>query len=269
LSRQVAYGAAAAVAAAYQAPIAGVFFAVEIVLGEWAWKRHSSAAPGLEQLVGSSAAFLLGAGPLFAVSGSLPISHDPALGSPSGSCSGRSGSGLSENSSSVRSSETSALRATVEWSGSGCSRSDRSLRCGETAMPLSSESLQNKTMLLGIVSLLACRLVATTFLRRKPARWEESSLLHSSPVLPSGLAAGHLVHNPEPTILAICGMGLLMAAVTHAPLMGGPDGSRNFTGQWHLFDDHSAMQSARLVYYSPVPSRASPCIPLPARSQAQ
>jgi chloride channel protein, CIC family len=38
LSRQVAYGAAAAVAAAYQAPIAGVFFATEIVLGEWAWK---------------------------------------------------------------------------------------------------------------------------------------------------------------------------------------------------------------------------------------
>src|ERR1700677_1092376 len=37
LSRQVAYGAAAAVAAAYQAPIAGVFFAMEIVLGDWAW----------------------------------------------------------------------------------------------------------------------------------------------------------------------------------------------------------------------------------------
>jgi chloride channel protein, CIC family len=34
LSRQVAYGAAAAVAGAYQAPIAGVFFATEIVLGE-------------------------------------------------------------------------------------------------------------------------------------------------------------------------------------------------------------------------------------------
>jgi CIC family chloride channel protein len=34
-----------------------------------------------------------------------------------------------------------------------------------------------------------------------------------------GLAAGHLAHNPEPSILAICGMGLLMAAVTHAPVM--------------------------------------------------
>src|ERR1700723_3107943 len=37
LSRQVTYGAAAAVAAAYQAPIAGIFFVTEIVLGEWAW----------------------------------------------------------------------------------------------------------------------------------------------------------------------------------------------------------------------------------------
>src|SRR5580658_1268886 len=37
LSRQVPWGAAAAVAAAYQAPIAGVFFAMEIVLGVGAW----------------------------------------------------------------------------------------------------------------------------------------------------------------------------------------------------------------------------------------
>ena len=37
LSRQVAYGAAAAVAAAYQAPLAGVFFALEIVIEEGEW----------------------------------------------------------------------------------------------------------------------------------------------------------------------------------------------------------------------------------------
>jgi CIC family chloride channel protein len=66
LSRQVAYGAAAAVAAAYQAPIAGVFFATEIVLDEWAW----SDIPQL--LLASSTGWLvsrllLGAGPLFPV----------------------------------------------------------------------------------------------------------------------------------------------------------------------------------------------------------
>src|SRR6202045_3299450 len=70
LSRQVAYGAAAAVAAAYQAPIAGLFFVTEIVLGEWAW----SDIPQL--LLASSTGWLvsrlfLGAGPLFPVRGSL------------------------------------------------------------------------------------------------------------------------------------------------------------------------------------------------------
>jgi CIC family chloride channel protein len=48
LSRQVACGAAAAVAAAYKAPIAGVFFATEIVLGGVGLVRHSSTAPGLK-----------------------------------------------------------------------------------------------------------------------------------------------------------------------------------------------------------------------------
>jgi chloride channel protein, CIC family len=37
ISRQVACGVAAGVAAAYQAPIAGAFFSLEIVLGEWRW----------------------------------------------------------------------------------------------------------------------------------------------------------------------------------------------------------------------------------------
>src|ERR1700737_3809930 len=71
----LAYGAAAAVAAAYQAPIAGVFFATEIVLGEWAW----SDIPQL--LLASSTGWLvsrlfLGAGPLFPVARSFPITHD-------------------------------------------------------------------------------------------------------------------------------------------------------------------------------------------------
>src|SRR5258708_16776905 len=75
VSRQVAYGASAGVAAAYQAPIAGVFFATEIVLGEWAWND----VPQL--LLASSTGWfvsrlLLGAGPLFPVRASLPITHD-------------------------------------------------------------------------------------------------------------------------------------------------------------------------------------------------
>src|SRR3984893_16177034 len=75
LARQVAYGAAAAVAAASQAPIARVFFATEIVLGQWAWND-------IPQLLLASSTgllisrLLLGAGPLFPVRGSLPITLD-------------------------------------------------------------------------------------------------------------------------------------------------------------------------------------------------
>src|SRR3984893_15420864 len=62
LSRQVAYGAAAAVAAAYQAPIAGVFFAIEIVLSEWVWSDIPQLllASGTGWFVGR---LLLGGGP--------------------------------------------------------------------------------------------------------------------------------------------------------------------------------------------------------------
>ena len=74
-ARQVAYGTAGAVAAAYQAPIAGVLFVTEIVLGEWVW----SDIPRL--LLASSTGWLiscllLGAGPLFPVKGSLLITRD-------------------------------------------------------------------------------------------------------------------------------------------------------------------------------------------------
>ena len=64
LSRQVACGAAAAIAAAYQAPIAGVFFAMEIVLGEWLWEETPRLA--LASCAGWLASrTFLGGGPLF------------------------------------------------------------------------------------------------------------------------------------------------------------------------------------------------------------
>jgi chloride channel protein, CIC family len=66
LSTQVACGAAAAVATVYQAPIAGVFFAAEIVLGKIMMRTIPllliSALTG-----GLAGAWLLGKGPLFGV----------------------------------------------------------------------------------------------------------------------------------------------------------------------------------------------------------
>src|SRR5580692_6881993 len=75
LSRQVAYGAAAAFAAAYQAPIAGIFFALEIVLGEWVWVE----VPQL--LLASTAGWLvsrllLGQTLLFVVPKTMPLSGE-------------------------------------------------------------------------------------------------------------------------------------------------------------------------------------------------
>ena len=130
LSRQVAYGAAAAVAAAYQAPIAGVFFATEIVLGEWAWNDVLPLLHGGRRWVVREPRC---AGSWPTLSGTTILADDPrfALGSPSRSYSGCSWAGLSKASSCRRSSQASALRAVVGRPGSGCSRSDRAEGVGK------------------------------------------------------------------------------------------------------------------------------------------
>jgi CIC family chloride channel protein len=230
LSRQVAYGAAAAVAAAYQAPVAGVFFAVEIVLGEWAWND----IPPL--LLASSTGLLvsrllLGAGPLFPVRGSLPITHDLLWLLPLAFVLGAVGpvyqkllhfSGAAKR-----------LPFALLWSGVAVGvlglMEPKVWGNGDSALL---GILQNKTMLLGIVSLFACRLVATTFcVGTGTVGGVFTPTLFVGAAF--GLAAGHLVHNPEPSILAICGMGLLMAAVTHSPVMAALM-AVELTGQWHL-----------------------------------
>ena len=87
-------------------------------------------------------------------------------------------------------------------------------------------------MLLGVVSVLACRLAATTFcVGTGTVGGVFTPTLFTGAAL--GLAAGHLLHNPDPSILAICGMGLLMAAVTHAPWMAALM-AVELTGEWHL-----------------------------------
>jgi CIC family chloride channel protein len=230
LSRQVAYGAAAAVAAAYQAPFAGVFFAMEIVLGEWAWND----VPWL--LLASSTGWLvsrllLGAGPLFAVRGSLPMTHDLLWVLPLALVLGASGpvyqkllhlSGAAKR-----------LPFALLWSGLAVGVlaliEPKVWGNGDAALL---GILQDKTMLLSIASVLAYRLVATTFcVGTGTVGGVFTPTLFVGAAF--GLVAGHLVHNPEPSILAICGMGLLMAAVTHAPFMAALM-AVELTGQWHL-----------------------------------
>jgi CIC family chloride channel protein len=230
MSRQVAYGAAAAVAAAYQAPIAAVFFATEIVLGEWTW----SDIPQL--LLASSTGWLvsrllLGAGPLFPVKGSLPVTHDLLWVLPLALVLGAVGPAYQKLL--HLSGAAKRLPFALLWSG---------LAVGVLALIVPKVwgngdaallgVLQNRPMLLGILSVLACRLVATTFcVGTGTVGGVFTPTLFVGAAL--GLAAGHLLHNPEPSILAICGMGLLMAAVTHAPLMAALM-AVELTGQWHL-----------------------------------
>jgi CIC family chloride channel protein len=230
LPRQVAYGAAAAVAAAYQAPIAGIFFVTEIVLGEWAW----SDIPPL--FLASSTGclisrFLLDVGPLFPVRGSLQMTHDLLWVLPLAvvlSALGPAYQKLLHFSGAAK-----RLPFALLWSGLAVGVlaliEPKVWGNGDVALL---GILQNKTMLLGIFSLFIFRLVATTFsVGTGTVGGVFTPTLFAGAAL--GLAVGHLLHDPEPAILAICGMGFLMAAVTHAPLMAALM-AVELTGQWHL-----------------------------------
>jgi CIC family chloride channel protein len=230
LSRQVAYGSAAAVAAAYQAPVAGLFFALEIVLGEWAWKDIPNLllASGTGLLISR---LLLGSGPLFSVRGSLPITHDLLWVLPLALVLATVGPAYQKLL--HVSGAAKRLPFALLWSGLAVGVlsliEPKVWGNGDFALL---GILQDKTMLLSLLIVFACRLTATTFcVGTGTVGGVFTPTLFAGAAL--GLAAGHLVHYPEPSMLAICGMGLLMAAVTHAPFMAALI-AVELTGQWHL-----------------------------------
>jgi chloride channel protein, CIC family len=208
----------------------GVFFAMEIVLGEWAW----SDVPNL--LLASSTGWLvsrlfLGAGPLFPVARLLPITHDLLWVLPLSLVLGAVGPAYQKLLHISKAAKR--LPFALLWSGLAVGVlaliEPKVWGNGDAALL---GILQNKTMLFCIVIVLACRLVATTFcVGTGTVGGVFTPTLFAGAAL--GLTAGHLLHNPEPAILAICGMGLLMAAVTHAPLMAALM-AVELTGQWHL-----------------------------------
>jgi CIC family chloride channel protein len=174
---------------------------------------------------------VLGAGPLFPVRESLPITHDLLWVLPLTLVLGAVGPAYQRLL--HFSGAAKRLPFALLWSGLAVGVlaliEPKVWGNGDLALL---EILQNKTMLLGIVGVLACRLVATTFcVGTGTIGGVFTPTLFTGAAL--GLAAGDLLHNPEPSILAICGMGLLMAAVTHAPWMAALM-AVELTGQWHL-----------------------------------
>jgi CIC family chloride channel protein len=92
--------------------------------------------------------------------------------------------------------------------------------------------LQNRATLLSIVGVLACRIAATTFcVGTGTVGGVFTPTLFAGAAI--GFVAGHLLHQPEPFLFAVCGMAMLMAAVTHGPLMAALI-AVELTGQWHL-----------------------------------
>jgi CIC family chloride channel protein len=228
---QVACGAAAAVATAYQAPVAGMFFAAEIVLGRLVLAEIPlllfSAFAG--SLTGR---YLLGGGPLFAVHAHIGIDASHVLFALLlATFMGVLGPGYSLL--------TRSLRATAKWPlpllWSGILVGLLSLACTEVwgngdAALLS--IMHASPAVPAVLMMLVLRLCATTFCVGAGAVGGvfTPTLFVGSAI---GLLTMHFVHASNPVFFAIVGMGCLLAAVTHAPFMATMI-AVELTGQWML-----------------------------------
>jgi len=232
LATQVACGVASAVATAYQAPLAGVFFASEIVVG----RTTMSEAPLflVSALMGSlTCRYILGSGPLFAVHVHLGIDVRHIL--PALLMAALIGAfGPAYNWCSVR-----VLRSTAKlplplfWSG---------LLVGLLSLHSTEVWGNGDAALLGIMQvspaastllpILALRLCATAFcVGTGTVGGVFTPTLFTGGAI--GLLAVHWLHASDPLLFAIVGMGCLLAAVTHAPLMATLM-TVELTGQWML-----------------------------------
>ena len=230
LSRQVAYGAAAAVAAAYQAPFAAVFFALEIVIGKWAWKET------LPLLVASTSGWmvsrlLLGAGPLFAVTSAPHISPALLWGAPLalllGLCAPayqallRGARGLSR------------LPVALVWAGAvvGLLGLLHSTVWGNGDLALIT-TLQGHQAMSALAFTLVLRLIATTVcVGTGTVGGVFTPTLYAGAAL--GLVYAHILPENNAVLLTIVGLSAFLAAVTHAPFMAGFM-AVELTGQYHL-----------------------------------
>jgi chloride channel protein, CIC family len=230
LSQKVAFGAAAAVAAVYQAPIAGIFFASEIVLGEWRWENTVplSLASACGWLVSST---ILGSGPLFPVAGRVHLTISLLWIVPLSLLAGLLGPAYQKllHYSRVAKQLPFALLWSAAIVGGLSLLEPRIWGNGDVAL---TSILHGNLTLAGILMLLGFRLIATTAcVGTGTVGGVFTPTLFAGAAF--GLASAHMVPCHEPLQFAIYGMALLMAAVTHAPLMAAFM-AMELSGQWHL-----------------------------------
>ena len=231
LSRQVAYGTAAAVAAAYQAPAAGVFFALEIVLGEWLWTEMPPLA--LASLAGWLVSrLILGAGPLFTVHNTVSLAATALWAVPLALLLGVCGPLYQKLLRSI----CFAARwpFALLWGGLavGFLGLSHTTVWGNGDLALLNVLKGNEPMA-GVASILGLRLIATTVCVGTgtvggvftPTLFAGASI---------GFALACLVHSAGSILLAIVGLSTLLSAVTHAPFMAAFM-AVELTGQYHLF----------------------------------
>lgn len=230
LAQKVAFGAAAAVAAAYKAPVAGVFFASEIVLGEWKWENAGplSLASACGWFVSR---IVFGPGSLFPAAGTPHATLALLWVLPLAVVLGVLGPLYQKLLHASRAAKR--LPFALLWGaaivGALSLLEPRVWGNGDIAL---TSLLQVSPSLLGIVALLLFRVIATTAcVGTGTVGGVFTPTLFAGAAL--GLALARMLQCHDPFIFAVCGMALLMAAVTHAPLMASFMAAE-LSGQWHI-----------------------------------
>lgn len=230
LPRLVACGVAAAVAAAYQAPIAGICFASEIVIGEWRWVDLPwLALAAFAGLLASRG--LLESGPLFPVETASVLSRQLLWALPLAVLLGIAAPGYQKLLRALR--FASGWRLPLLWSGLAVGAFSLLQPAvwgnGDGAL---TEVLHQASLQM-VVSVLLLRLLATTLcVGTGTVGGVFTPTLFAGAA--AGFIAGHFVGVSQPALFAVAGLSSFMSGVTHAPFMASFLAAE-LTGQWHMW----------------------------------
>lgn len=234
----VACGAAAAVAAGYQAPVAGIFFGSEVVLNRVQWNELPAlAVASFTGWIVSRAA--LPPGPLYGLQKSIPLTHNTIWQLAAFAIvMGGAGPVYQKLLRSLRGARR--LPFSLVWGGAVVSLASlfepRIWGNGDIALSnvlglrLSPEM---STTLVGLTSLLILRLAVLAF---EIGTGTVGGVF--TPTLFAGAAAGAILakacHFESPALFAVFGMSTFLAATMHGPLVASCL-TAELVGEWRLF----------------------------------